>query len=160
MGKWLDLARSMDSPCDNSDITDNSPPNVTNVTNVTGEAPPDIAAGARRLALRGPRCGIPLPVWRRFAADALWLVEHGVASDALARGWTAIDLFGASADDQWQSLAAWISGRRGDHGRACILLTEHRGDRSLPYAVLVNNGSHSWHYPDPPPDDARLAWEL
>lgn len=168
MGKWLDLAREMAAPCDNSDITDNSPPNVTNVTNVMGQTPTGerakelcaILDGVDRLkAMTLPR-GMPPTVWRTYVADARFLAHHGVAAAALGKGWTALDLFGISTDEQWQCLASWIGGRRDEYGQACLLLTEIRGDRSLPYAVHVRDGRHSWHYRQPAPADAVLPWTM
>lgn len=160
MGKWLDLAREMGAPCDNSDVTDNSPPNVTNVTNVTGSLPPPIADGLRRLrSMRPPRWATG-ERWRVFVLDALWLAERGLIADALERGWELVDLLGVSGDDDWQSLATWINGRRDEYGQACLLLTEIRGDRSLPYAVHVRDGRHSWHYRQPAPADAVLPWTM
>lgn len=122
--------------------------------------PADTATGVQRLQRMQPVGGVPRDTWRAYVADALWLVESGAAADALGQGWTAVDLFGISADGDWQCLAAWINGRRDDHGRACLLLTEIRGDRSLPYAVHVRDGRHSWHYRQPAPADAVLPWTM
>ena len=159
MGKWLDLAREMGDDCANSAVSADSPPIGTNGTNGTGSLSPSVVSGLRRLrTMRPPRWATP-ERWQVFVADALWLADFGVAADALVRGWTETDIWGASRDEEWQSLAAWINGRRDEHGRACILLTEIRGDRTLPYAVHVRDGRHSWHYIAPAPGDARPAWE-
>src|SRR3546814_892790 len=96
-------------------------------------------------------CALPI------FADAVWLVDYGVAADALSRGWSPLDLFGVSADEEWQSLAAWIGGTRDEFNRACVLLQEIRGGRTLLYAVQALTSQRRWHYLDPAPPDARLA---
>ena len=116
--------------------------------------------GLKRLeAMRAPRWAGP-DRWRVFVSDVRWLCDTGMVAAALGQGWSLVDLFGVSGDEQWQCLAAWIGGRRDEHGRACYLLTEIRGDRTLPYAVHVQGGGHSWHYCDTAPADARLAWSI
>lgn len=168
MGKWLDLAREMDAPCDNSDVSDNSPPNVTNVTNVTGQAPTGerveellaILDGMDRLKTMSSPRGMPSIAWRTYVTDARWLAQHGVAAEALSHGWSSLDLFGVSRDEQWQCLAAWIGGHRDDRARACVLLREVRGDRTLRYATQSTSGKRRWHYPEPAPADAVLPWTM
>jgi hypothetical protein len=95
-----------------------------------------------------------------FVGDVRWLCDSGMVTTALSQGWSLVDLFGVSSDEQWQCLAAWIAGRRDEYGRACCLLTEIRGDRTLPYAVHARGGSHCWHYCGTAPADARLAWSI
>lgn len=122
--------------------------------------PPEISEGLARLrTMRAPRW-TKAERWRVFVGDAGWLADAGIAADALNRGWSPLDLWGVSGDDSWQSLAAWIDGRRDEHGRACVLLTEIRGDRQLPYAVHASQGRHSWHYPAPAPASAVLPWTI
>lgn len=122
--------------------------------------PSEITDGAAKLpTMRAPRW-TSSDRWRLFVGDVAWLCESGVAADAIRQGWTPLDLFGVSRDEQWQSLAAWIGGRRDEYGRACCLLTEIRGDRTLPYAVHARDGSHCWHYCGTAPADARLAWSI
>jgi len=167
MGKWSDLAREM-GDCANSAISADSPPIGTNGTNGRGQAPTGerakeliaILDGVDRLkAIKLPR-GIPPTVWRTYVTDARWIAHHGVAAEALSQGWSMLDLFGVSRDEQWQCLAAWIGGRRDEHARACILLREVRGDRTLLYATQSLSGKRRWHYPDPPPADAALPWMM
>src|SRR3546814_9494998 len=105
-----------------------------------------------------PPLSLPRDLWGVFVADAVWLVDYGVAADALSRGWSPLDLFGVSADEEWQSLAAWIGGTRDEFNRACVLLQEIRGGRTLLYAVQALTSQRRWHYLDPAPPDARLAW--
>lgn len=122
--------------------------------------PDDVCAGIERLKrMRVPRL-LPARLWPGFVADAVWIAEHGIAADAMQQGWSAVDLFGVSRDESWQCLAAWIGGRRDDHGRACYLLTEIRGERTLPYAVQAAGISRRWHYPEPAPSDAVLPWSM
>lgn len=168
MGKWLDLAREMDTGVAVSAVCADSPPKCPKSSNCNDQTPTEARAmelaaildGVDRLkAMTLPR-GMPPTVWRTYVADARYLAHHGVAAAALGKGWTALDLFGISTDEQWQCLAAWIGGRRDEHGQACLLLTEIRGDRSLPYAVHVRDGRHSWHYRQTPPADAVLPWTM
>lgn len=159
MGKWLDLARGIDG-CAVSAVSADSPPNCTNSTNCNDDTPRVVVMGLKRLeAMRAPRWAGP-DRWRVFVGDVRWLCDTGMVAAALGQGWSLVDLFGVSGDEQWQCLAAWIGGRRDEHGRACYLLTEIRGDRTLPYAVHVRDGGHSWHYCDTAPADARLAWSI
>ena len=121
---------------------------------------PDIAVGLRKLeTMRAPRWA-GAERWRVFVADVRWLSDSGMVAAAMGQGWSLVDLFGVSGDEQWQCLAAWIGGRRDDHGRACYLLTEIRGERSLPYAVQAAGTSRRWHYPEPAPSDAMLPWSM
>ena len=168
MGKWLDLAREMDSGCAVSAVCADSPPNCTNRPNCIDQSPSDARAkeliaildGVDRLkAMKLPR-GMPPMVWSTYVADARWLAHHGVAAEALSQGWTALDLFGISRDEQWQCLAAWVGGRRDEFNRACILLREMRADKTLLYATQSISGKRRWHYPDPAPADAVLPWTM
>lgn len=160
MGKWLDLARLMNGDCANSANSADSPPIGTNGTIGTGSLPPALVEGIRKLRSMRPPRSLPRKLWAVFVADAVWLADYGVAADALSQGWTPLDLFGVSADEEWQSLAAWIGGRRDEFNRACILLQEIRGERKLLYAVQSLTAQRRWHYPDPAPPDARLAWKI
>lgn len=124
------------------------------------DLPPDIADGVAKLrAMRAPRW-TTAERWRVFVGDAAWLIDSGVAADALGQGWTPLDLFGVSADEQWQCLCAWMEGKRDEFNRAVILLREMRGDQTRLYATQALSGRRRWHYPDPAPKDARLAWTI
>lgn len=159
MGKWTDLAREM-GDCANSAISADSPPIGTNGTNGTAPLPAAIVMGVRRLkAMKCPR-SLPSRLWPVFVADVVWLVDYGIAADAIDQGWTPLDLFGVSQDEQWQCLAAWIGGRRDEFNRACILLREMRGDQTRLYATQSLTGKRRWHYPDPAPADAVLPWTM
>ncbi|MGN6690103.1 MAG: hypothetical protein ACTHJU_04075 [Sphingopyxis sp.] len=168
MGKWLDLAREMDTGVAVSAVSAVSPPKCTNGSNCTDQTPTDkrakeliaILDGVDRLKVMAMPRGMPPTVWRNFVTDARWLAHHGVAADALCQGWTTLDLFGISRDEQWQCLAAWIGGRRDEFNRACILLREMRGEDTRLYATQSLSGSRRWHYPDPAPADAVLPWTI
>lgn len=122
------------------------------------DLPSSISEGAAKLAtMRAPRW-TTADRWRLFVGDVSWLCECGVAAEALGQGWSPLDLFGVSRDEQWESLAAWIGGRRDEFNRACILLREMRSDRTLLYATQSISGKRRWHYPDPAPADAKLPW--
>lgn len=124
------------------------------------ELPPDISEGVTKLrTMLAPRWASS-DRWRVFVADAVWLLDYGVAAEAIGQGWTPLDLFGVSADEQWQSMCAWIGGRRDEFNRACILLREMRGDQTRLYATQAITGKRRWHYPDPAPDDAVLPWTI
>jgi hypothetical protein len=122
--------------------------------------PAELSEGAAKLAtMRVPRW-TSSDRWRLFVGDVTWLCETGVAADALGQGWTPLDLFGVSTDEQWECLAAWIGGRRDEFNRACILLREMRAERTMLYAVQALTTQRRWHYPQPTPSDARLPWTI
>jgi len=162
MGKWLDLARDIDAAVAVSAVSAERGLTAQTALTATGASPAlrEIGAGVERLRLMPAPRKIPRAAWAAFVDDAQALVFHGIAGEALAKGWAAIDLFGVSADESWQCLAGWIGGRRDDHGRACYLLTEIRGERTLPYAVQAAGTSRRWHYPEPAPSDAVLPWSM
>jgi len=162
MGKWLDLARDIDAACAVSALSADSPLTAQTALSATGASPAilDIVAGVERLRLMPAPRRMPRATWGAFVDDAEALLFHGIAGEALSKGWSAIDLFGISADEQWQSLTAWIAGRRDDCNRPCILLSEIRGDRTLRYAVQAVGTSRRWHYPEPAPADAVLPWSM
>src|SRR3546814_15186441 len=78
--------------------------------------PDDIRTGVDRLKVMCPPLSLPRDLWGVFVADAVWLVDYGVAADALSRGWSPLDLFGVSADEEWQSLEI---GRASCRERVC-----------------------------------------
>lgn len=162
MGKWLDRARDIDAASAVCAVSAERDLTAQTALSATGASPAlrEIVAGVERLRLMPAPRKIPRATWSAFVDDAQALVFHGIAGEALAKGWAAIDLFGISSDETWQSLAAWIGGRRDDHGRACYLLTEIRGERTLPYAVQAAGTSRRWHYPEPTPSDAVLPWSM
>ena len=121
MRNWIERARELKAGAgsDNSDITDNSPPNVAIVPIVSATVspfpPPDIARGLAHLRTMPVPRGVIRDNWRRVVTDAGRLVSEGWAAEAFERGWTALDLFGSepvgSDDDYKAGLAAWLTGR-------------------------------------------------
>jgi hypothetical protein len=65
--------------------------------------------------MAAPR-GVKLQAWTETVADALRLADQGWASQALALGWTPLDLFGAvtdpDGDPAGDGLALKLEGRR------------------------------------------------
>lgn len=116
---YISVVRDAQEACDNRDISDisfnASAPNVTNVPNVTG-LPPALVTGLERLRI------MPMPrvrnaeAWRVAVTDALALACDGWAEQALALGWSAVELFGAVADPDGRAddegLASWLRGRK------------------------------------------------
>jgi len=121
MGKWLERARQLEAEdvCANSVISANSPPNGPNGPIGTGDVSPfppaDIARGIAKLRTMAVPRGVDRQAWRVAVADAARIVTDGWLEQALAAGWTAIDLFGVepagSDDDYRHGLAAWLGGR-------------------------------------------------
>jgi hypothetical protein len=122
MGKWLDLAAKLEEEggaSANSAINAvsapkaaSSPPIGTIGTNGTASLPPAIRMGLNSLRLnRPPRITNP-EVWSVIVADAAGIASEGWARMALALGWHPLDLFGCSADGDFEGLAVWLAGRR------------------------------------------------
>ena len=81
----------------------------------TEPLPPPVAAGVASLRTRpAPRITRPA-IWPVIVADAIRLVEHGWAAEAMALGWHPLELFGCSrdpeGDDYLLGLAGWLNGR-------------------------------------------------
>ena len=118
MGKWMDLAAQLEAASDtgdNRDNRDNRCANVPIVPNVPVKLPPDIRAGLIALkSMAAPRLILP-EGWPAAVADALMLARDGWVSNALALGWSPLDLFGAVTDRDGYSgadgLAVWLGGR-------------------------------------------------
>ena len=113
--------------------------------------PVPIAEGLKRLTnMRVPR-RIIVDEWRAVVADALRLAEEGWAAQAMAHGWSALDLFGATinpdGDPACDGLAVWL------RGRPLLALTEER--------AAAEDGPRSWSYflPCRPPG-ATLLWDI
>ena len=122
MSRWLDLAAQMEGsgePCANSAISANraeTAPNDTTGTNGTQALPSPIVGGLKRLReMAAPRITRP-EVWLAIVTDALRLASDGWAAQALALGWSPLDLWGCSpvrgGNVSHDGLAVWIDGRR------------------------------------------------
>jgi hypothetical protein len=81
----------------------------------THETSASLASQLGRLRNMPPPRGVDRNAWRQVVADAGRLVADGWAEDALALGWTVLDLFGCeplgSDDDYRNGLAVWLAGR-------------------------------------------------
>lgn len=94
--------------------TGHNVPNRTNCTNCT--LPAELSAGLA--SLDGGRCPIrgKSSEWAAVVSDAKRLAEDGWASQALALGWTALDLYGSvpdpAGDPGADGLAVKLAGRR------------------------------------------------
>ena len=109
-------------PCDNSDNRDKRPSErlghrgfVPIVSFVTA-LPPAISTGLMVLkSMAAPRLRRP-EAWPGVVSDALSLAEDGWAANAIALGWTDLDLFGAVTDTNGDpyndGLAVWLVGRK------------------------------------------------
>jgi len=77
--------------------------------------PAEIARGMAALRAMSVPHGLDRAAWRCVVDDAGRLIAEGWAEEALALGWTAIDLFGCeplgSDDDYRNGLSAWLQGR-------------------------------------------------
>lgn len=112
MGKWMDLAARLQSG-DNRDNRDNSSPNVPIVPNVPAVLPQSLQEGLLRLQSMGAPICVRTCAWPEVVRDALRLAADGWAQQALALGWSDIDLFGAATnDEEADGLAVWLRGRR------------------------------------------------
>lgn len=107
MGRWLDLANSMEEgkgPGDNRDNRDDSSVSGANVSNVPNVPPPparemlrDWERGVASLDLTIPLGGFPLDRWRRIVRDCDNLIAD-FGKGAATMGWSTIDLFGFDID--------------------------------------------------------------
>jgi len=161
MGKWSDLAASLEQDCDaraNSDISASSSseagkigPNGTNGTNVTGSASAIVAVwrdGLASLDPDKPRNGIELRRWRRMLLDGdAFLNDWG--EQAAALGWTADNLFACPPN----------AGRRLDmdglvtglEGRLVVLMTDS-------HAMIDAGGGTLWRHERRDRPGAVLWW--
>jgi len=112
MGKWLDLAASLEGQGEAE-----AEPIGANVPIVTAtDAHAQVRVGLSLLRdAPMPRTANPT-VWRESVEDALRLGREGWAFQALDLGWQPIDLFGVepvgSDDDCRNGLAVWLERRR------------------------------------------------
>lgn len=131
---WRDFAQTTR---DVSDNRDNTPPNVPNVPNVPDTLSPALRQGLHRLEEMAVPAIVRSERWPEVVNDALRLADGGWVSQALALGWSDLDLFGAAAAEcDTDGLAVWLGGSaparhhcglrlRRDHRRAGLLQSEH-----------------------------------
>jgi hypothetical protein len=113
--------------------------------------PPDVLQGLTWLNnAPAPRLRNP-EAWPQVVADALRLVSEGWAGQAMALGWTALDLFGAIAEIGGDPIGDGLAVRLG--GRRMLAVCDDFA------TVETDNGGRSYIYrPDCPA--ARLLWKL
>jgi hypothetical protein len=119
--------------------------------------PHDLAAALRRLeTLQPPRKIERSENWQGVVAGAMMLAREGWAAKALALGWTAGDLFGVGARDDWdfQGLAVWLDERR------IVMLDESqaiaRGD-DVTRSTFIRGGIRHGTHPTVTP---VMLWEF
>lgn len=128
---------------------------VAKAANADGPALAGLAAlaavGVRSLDAKHPPRGADGMAWACAVRDALKLIDGGWADQALALGWSALDLFGGSIDPKGDpysdGLAVWLSGRR------LLALTDGR-------AVAVSKIGGRFYFNLPRSPGARLLWTL
>lgn len=78
--------------------------------------PDELSDGLRRLGRMAPPRAVNAEAWSESVADGERIVSGGWAAQALALGWSALDLFGgipeADGDPGADGLAVWLSGRK------------------------------------------------
>jgi hypothetical protein len=105
MGSWRDAAAALQG-----EAAPVAAPSLENFG-----LPDDLATALRRLERMPPPRKLQRPQnWGGVVADAMTLARDRWAAKAIALGWTAGDLFGVGARDDWdfQGLAVWLDGRR------------------------------------------------
>jgi hypothetical protein len=113
--------------------------------------PADVADGLDRLAHIAPPKGVNRDHWEQAVRDAHTLAGGGWAQQALALGWTPLDLFGAVTDKlgdpSGDGLAVKLAGRK--------LLAISEG-----FATIENGSSGRAYLHRYSNDGARLLWEI
>ena len=156
MGKWLDLAAQLEAGSgtrDNRDIRDNSlglTPNVSIVPNVLAPLPASVIDGVNLLQkMPAPRLLRP-DAWPIAVADAVKLACDGWAANALALGWSPLQIFGAITDPEGDpfgdGLVVWLAGRK------LLAISDATA------TVEDGNGFAFYHLHDL--SGARLLWEI
>ncbi len=113
--------------------------------------PEGVAAGLQRLrSMPRPR-GVDAAVWGVVVADALALAKQGWASQALALGWSELDLFGAGVDTAGDAAADGLAVRL--RGRRMVAVSET-------FATIADpGGGRTWHYRRDT-EGAVLLWKI
>ena len=85
-------------------------------TNGTSALPAFVAAGLYALQRMACPMGVNPKAWRSAVVDAIGIADAHWAQQALALGWSALDLFGAGTDKEGDpyadGLAVWLARRR------------------------------------------------
>jgi len=157
MGKWLDLAASLEEQAEASANSANSAnssfagPNGTNDTIGMDSLPAFVRMGLQRLrSMPGPRITKPA-AWPEIVANAIRVADEGWAARAIGLGWEPLHLFGwePSADpDTWDySLSVVMEGWPIVDVTADFI-TLRRGNASRPFRNR------------PRPSLTRFLWDL
>lgn len=113
--------------------------------------PRDIRAGLARLRSMGVPVAVDRTNWRDAVAGALHLADEGWAANALALGWSPLDLFGAvtdpAGDPYSDGLAIWLE------RRPVLALTAD-------YAVADNGSGGRSYFNRMARTGACLLWDL
>jgi len=142
MGKWLDLAASLEEQAEASAISANSAnssfagPNGTNDTIGMDSLPAFVRIGLHRLrSMPRPRITNP-EAWPEIVADAISIADDGWAARAISLGWEPLHLFGwePSADpDPWDYSLAVVMEGWPIVGVAADFITLRKGNVSRPF---------------------------
>ena len=113
--------------------------------------PEHLAAALQRLRSRSAPRGVNPAAWSEVVADAARLARDGWAAQALALGWSDLDLFGAVADAEGDPSADGLAVKLG--GRRVLAMCET-------FATIAGpDGGRCWHYRGNN-EGAVLLWEL
>lgn len=77
--------------------------------------PAEVLAGVSALRrMAPPRGAASDEAWRQIVADAVTITHRGWASQALALGWSSLDVYGCGVvgGQEFLGLAVWLAGRR------------------------------------------------
>ena len=95
--------------------------------------------------------------WPKIIYDARWLLESGKAAEAIASGWSVMELFGWSASS-WQSICVWLRGCRSlMFGQAVDGMVHTK------WACARNCKGRRWlirNVNAQPPNDGKILWDL
>lgn len=153
MGKWLELAARLEGEGDtrdNRDNRDNSSADVPIVPNVPA-FPSHLGAGLKHLQTMAAPHVVRAERWPAVVADALQLVRAGWAVQALALGWSPLDLFGAVTDPAGDPEADGLAVRLG--GRRVLALCAS-------FATVADDGGGRAYLYRGSNQGARLLWAL
>lgn len=117
----------------------------------------DIEQGISKLAAMPCPHSSLLARWPSIVADAVWLLETGKAAQAIAAGWTVIELFGWSGSS-WRSMATWLNGVR-----SLVVGESFDGPVHTKWACKRNGDERLFFIRNmaaKPPDDVVMLWDL
>ncbi len=110
-----------------------------------------VAAGLDRLRTMPAPRGADPAAWAAVVADAVQIVSNGWAAQALALGWSELDLFGAVTDPDGDPAADGLAVKLA--GRRVMAISETFA------TVADDGGGRSFHYRGNS-DGAVLLWDI